>query len=144
MSMTITDIEILRDGGTILFTMSGTHNAGQYRLRTPFLGEPRPVFFNDRQLEFGSPAEQDLIPQLQRWLHEAMSEDRQKALRTLDTLKVWRNLPTDLLDAVPLHRIRAVLECLLKRCAQPSASPNGGPAVRCGNSGVEEGPPSVS
>ena len=31
-----------------------------------------------------------------------------------------------------------------KRAAQPGASPNGGPATRSGNSGVGEGPPSVS
>jgi hypothetical protein len=141
--MTITGIEILRDGGTIRFTLSGTQNAGKYRLQTPFQGEPRPIFFNDRQLEFGSPAEQDLIPQLQAWLHEAMSEDRQTALRTLDTLKVWRNLPTDLLDAVPLHRIRTVLECLLKRSAQPSALPSDDPGARSGNPGGAEEPPSV-
>lgn len=143
-SMTITDIEILRDGGTILFTLSGTHNAGKYRLQTPFRGEPRPIFCNERKLEFGSPAEKDLILQLQAWLHDNMSADRERALRTLDALKVWRNPPRDLVDAIPLHRVRTVLECLLKRHAQPSASPNGGPAESLGNSGSGGGPPSVS
>ena len=113
--MTITNIEILRDGGTILFTLSGGPNAGNYRLQTPFLGEPRPIFFNEQKLEFGSPEEQDLIPQLQAWLRGNLTEDRQRALSTLDGLKVWRNLPRDLLDAVPLHRVRTVIECLLKR-----------------------------
>jgi hypothetical protein len=31
-----------------------------------------------------------------------------------------------------------------RRIAEPSASPNGGPATQLGNSGVTEGPPSVS
>jgi hypothetical protein len=115
--LTITDIQILRDGGTILFTLAATPNAGRYRLQTPFLGEPRPLFLNDRQLGLGSPAEQELVPQLQAWLRENMTAERQEALHQLDSLKEWRNLPRDLLDAVPLHRIRTVLDCLLKRSA---------------------------
>ena len=117
--MTITDIEMFRDGGTIVFTLSGTPNAGRYRLQTPFRGEPRPIFLNDRQLEFGSPAEQELVPQLQAWLDQAMTKDRLNALRKLDTLKEWHNLPNKLLDAVPLHRIRTVLECLIRRATRP-------------------------
>jgi len=123
LGMTISDIQILRDGGTILFTLSRTRNAGCYRLQTPFLGEPRPIFVNDKQLELGSHAEHELITQLEGWLHQSMTEDRQKALRTLDALNEWRNLPGDLLDAVPLHRIRTVLECLAKRSTQRGAAP---------------------
>jgi hypothetical protein len=35
-------------------------------------------------------------------------------------------------------------DALRVRIAEPSAAPNGGPATRLGNSGVTEGPPSVS
>jgi len=50
-------------------------------------------------------------------------------------------------------RLAAACRCRLEGCgammpdqnsAEPSASPNGGPATRLGNSGVTEGPPSVS
>jgi hypothetical protein len=112
--MKISDIEMLRDGGTILFTLSGTPNAGRYRLQTPFRGEARPLFVGDRQLEPGSAAERELVPQLEQWLHQAMTEERQEALSILDGLKTWHNLPNRLLDVVPLHRIRTVLQCLLK------------------------------
>ena len=36
------------------------------------------------------------------------------------------------------------LEAYFANLGQPDASPNGGPATRLGNSGVSEGPPSVS
>ncbi len=120
--MNITGIDILRDGGTILFTLSGTPNAGRYRLQTPFRGEPRPIFLADQQLELGSPAERELITQLQGWLHNVTTPDKVKALHTLDKLKEWRNLPRDLADAVPMHRIRSVIECLMKRNAQPTSA----------------------
>src|SRR4051812_48163495 len=121
MSTKISEIEMFRDGGTIFFTLSGAPNAGRYRLQTPFRGEPRPLFVGDRQLEFGSTAERELIPQLEQWLDQSMTEERQEALRTLDALKTWHQLPAKLLDVVPLHRIRTVLQCLLKRNAQPNA-----------------------
>jgi hypothetical protein len=119
--MKITKIDMLRDGGTILFTLSGTPKAGKYWLQTPFGGEPRPLFLGGRQLEFSSAAERELIPQLEQWLHQSMTEERQEALRTLDALKTWHHLPNNLLAVVPLYRIRTVLQCLLKRNAQPSA-----------------------
>ena len=53
------------------------------------------------------------------------------------TLSRWRgDVKTELL-------IRLIREHE-KAAAQPGAPPNGGPAMRPGNSGVTEGPPSVS
>ena len=40
--------------------------------------------------------------------------------------------------------ISYVLRCLSKSPSEPFAAPNGGPATRLGNSGVMQGPPSVS
>jgi hypothetical protein len=40
--------------------------------------------------------------------------------------------------------LRPRLNQIKKSCAEQSASPNGGPAERLGNSGVKEGPTSVS
>jgi hypothetical protein len=49
----------------------------------------------------------------------------------------------DPFDVVGLGRHRSV-GGWLQEIAEPSAAPNGGPATRLGNSGVTEGPPSVS
>ena len=40
--------------------------------------------------------------------------------------------------------VNSALEAFHERRAEPSAAPNGGPATQLGNSGVTEGPPSVS
>jgi len=141
MRMKISDIGMLRDGGTILFTLLGTHNSGRYRLQTPFRGEPRPIFVDDRQLEFGSRAEHELLTQLREWLNQSMTENKVKALHTLDMLKEWRNLPSHLLDAVPLHRIRTVLECLDKRNATPSPEPGSNLSAPPASSKAPEEPP---
>lgn len=114
--MTITDIDILRDGGTILFRISGaTPLSGGYRLRTPFAGEPRPIFRDETQLELGSAAEADLSGALQHWLDAQLSPAASAALGELDQLEEWRNLPRQLVDVVPLHRIRAVIRCIEAR-----------------------------
>jgi len=42
--MRILDVQILRDGGTILFTVADDALEGKYRLRTPLSGVPRPLF----------------------------------------------------------------------------------------------------
>jgi hypothetical protein len=42
----------------------------------------------------------------------------------------------------PPHSISEVRQ--MRRTAEPNAAPNGGPATQLANSGVTEGPPSVS
>lgn len=44
MTMQVGDIMILRDGGTITFTIVGGDLSGKYRLQTPLAGEPRLLF----------------------------------------------------------------------------------------------------
>src|SRR5687767_10546383 len=90
-TVTVTDIDILRDGGTILFRLRGaTPFTGKYRLRTPFGGEPRPIFRDEAQLELGSAAEAELSSALQRWLDSQLSPAASAALGKLDQLKEWR------------------------------------------------------
>jgi hypothetical protein len=112
----VTDIIILRDGGTILFRIEDPPSlAGKYRLRTPFAGEPRPIFRDEAQLEFGSAEEAALSSALQGWLESRLTPAAGAALRELDELKEWRNLPSRLDEVVPLHRIRDVIRCLYGR-----------------------------
>ena len=117
MTMRVGDIMIRRDGGTIEFTVEGSDLAGKYRLQTPFLGEPRPLFRDDVQLRIGGPVEAALAAGLRQWLSDAMAADAEEALARLDDLHEWRNLPDDLLRVVPLHRIRSVVEYLEARAA---------------------------
>jgi hypothetical protein len=128
LAVTITDIKILRDGGTILFTLSGVANVGNYRLQTPFDGEPRPIFFNESRLEFGSAGERELAVQLEAWLRQNLTEDSQKAIDALDILSEWRNLSKPMREVIPLHHIRTVLRCLRRddrSCASSRARPSG-------------------
>jgi hypothetical protein len=55
--------------------------------------------------------------------------------------------PMLLSGELPEHKVRTFAEGLsmsYKKGVEPSAAPNGGPATQLGNSGVTEGPPSVS
>jgi hypothetical protein len=117
MTMRIGDIMIRRDGGTITFTVEDSELAGKYQLRTPFAGEPRPLFRDHRQLALGGPEEMALLASLRDWLSAAATEDSQRALARLDGMREWRNLPEDLDRVIPLHRIKSVIKCLEARTA---------------------------
>jgi hypothetical protein len=115
-AMNVTDIDICRDGGTILFTIDEPSTvSGRYRLRTPVLGEPRPIFRNETQLAFGSSDEATLTSALQCWLDSQLSPDSTAALHDLDNLHDWRNMPEWLRKVVPLYRIRTVIACLSEK-----------------------------
>lgn len=121
MTIDISEIRIYRDGGTIEFTVDGGLSAGVgplvgvYRLDTPWRGDPRALFLNDRQLPFGGPEEAVLLTALSEWLSAKATPASRDALGRLDALDVWRNLDDDLARVVPLHRVRTVIRCLEAR-----------------------------
>ena len=115
--MRVGEIMIWRDGGTITFTIDESELAGRYRLRTPFAGEPRPLFRDDTQLTFGGPDETALLAGLRDWWSATVTEESHRALAQLDSMGEWRNLTDDLDRVVPLHRMREVIRCLEERAA---------------------------
>ena len=116
--MDVAEIEMWRDGGTITFAIAGSSLAGRYRLRTPFAGEPRPLFQDDVQLAVGGPEEAAVLAGLREWFSAVATRESDQALARLDGMHEWRNLPADLARAVPLHRIRAIIRCLETRAGQ--------------------------
>ena len=48
----VTEIQAYRDGGTIEFRVTGSDADGLYRLQTPLLGTPRPLFKNSQPTRF--------------------------------------------------------------------------------------------
>ncbi len=70
--------------------------------------------------------------------------------RSQSVLLEWHDAftqPMLLSGELPEQKVRTFAERLsmsYKKGVEPSAAPNGGPATRLGNSGVTEGPPSVS
>ena len=113
--MRISEIAILRDGGTILFKISDDTMAGKYQLQTPLKGKPEPLFHEEQKLDFGSAEEAKVAAKLKVWLGENLTNEIQQSLVELDDLKQWQNLPAKLFDAVPYHRIRHVLQVLEAR-----------------------------
>jgi hypothetical protein len=113
--MKVSDIQLLRDGGTIVFTVAESASAGKYRLQTPLLGEPRPLFKDERRLRRGGTEERTLLAELRAWLAETVTAELQEACAWLDELREWRDLPAELRAAVPLHRLRTVVRCLEQR-----------------------------
>jgi hypothetical protein len=66
----------------------------------------------------------------------------QKNLEFSELYAFLRYVHVKILDIMQMARLQP--ECKLKAVAEPSAAPNGGPATSTGNSGLTEGPPSVS
>jgi hypothetical protein len=115
--MHVSDIMIWRDGGTITFVVGDSPVNGKYRLRSPLHGEPRPLFHDDEQIENGGAIEKALLVELRYWFASTVTTDAAEAIRKLDSLREWRNLPDELAKVVPLHWIRTVIRCLEARVA---------------------------
>jgi hypothetical protein len=113
--MQISEIKILRDGGTILFEISNDALAGKYRLQTPLAGKPEPLFHNKHKLDFSSIEEIEVAAKLKAWLANILTHELEQSLAELDELKEWRNVSAKLSKAVPYHRIRNVLRVLEAR-----------------------------
>jgi hypothetical protein len=113
--MQISNVMILRDGGTILFEIFDDALEGKYRLQTPFAGTPQPLFRDELKLEVGSVMESEIAAKLRLWLTEKLTPDLKQRIAELDELKVWRNISRRLEEAVPFHRIRWVLQVLESR-----------------------------
>jgi hypothetical protein len=111
----VTDIEIYRDGGTIEFRVLGSEADGYYRLQTPVLGTPEPLFRDGRRLEFGSAEEVAVLTVLQDWLAATATQEALAALSELEAIALWLNLPERLLEVVPLYHVRTVIQRMEKR-----------------------------
>lgn len=113
--MFISEVDYDRDGGTITFTIYDDAIAGVYRLPIAYDGRPRPILRDSQPLPLHSPAEAELLARLQAWLTTHLTDDLRAALRILDDLPEWRNLPEALDEAVPFHHIRHVIHYLAPR-----------------------------
>ena len=111
----VSGIDAYRDGGTIVFQLTGGRVDGLYRLRTPLAGFPRPLSRDDVWLPLGDAVEVMILSELQQWLSIVGIGNAATALAELDQLSLWQNLPERLSRAVPLWRIRKVVEELSKR-----------------------------
>ena len=115
-SLEVSEVDVLRDGGTILFRLTGCDRDGAYRLETPFAGEPRILSHDGTKLQPGDTTECSVVRHLERWLEPQMSPEVVHALAELDRLSVWKNLPEHLVAAVTVHRIRSTVDYLRRRC----------------------------
>jgi hypothetical protein len=76
---------------------------------------------------------------------KTMVRQRGVGVRPLVELEATEHpLAVDQREGIEEERLRSIVIGLLHEGGQQHASPNGGPAKRSGNSGVSEGPPSVS
>jgi len=111
-SIDVSDVDMLRDGGTILFRLSGCEDDGAYRLETPFAGEPRILSRNGTKLQSGEIVERRVVHHLEQWLEPQLSPGVVHAPAELDRIPVWKNLPEHLVAIAPVQRIRAVVDYL--------------------------------
>jgi hypothetical protein len=112
----ITKIMMFRDGGTIEFRVTGSDADGSYHLRTPFAGLPRPLFKAGAKLEFGSVEELAVLRVLREWLAKVVTDTVSAALAELDKMRKWRDLPPNLSQVIPIHRVRHLIRVLSERC----------------------------
>ena len=112
MRMQISRIDILRDGGTIIIQISDDPKAGIYKLPTPFLGEPRCIYWNHKPLVPGSLDEAEFLGKLKFWWDTEMTDVIRDALSVFDKQTRTRSLPN---QAYPFLYVRTVIEYLEKR-----------------------------
>jgi hypothetical protein len=112
--MKIISVDALRDGGTIIMTVSDYVRPGDYMLPTPFAGEPRHLSWNDTQLEIGSPEELEFLAQLKLWLEEHAADKLVDSLHDLDKMKV-KPSPVQREKAFAWHRVLYVADYLEHR-----------------------------
>jgi hypothetical protein len=117
----ISNVEIYPDGGTIEFQLEGGDVDGFYRLQTPFLGTPEPLFRDGARLDFASNEEGAVLVALESWLRAIMTPVSAAALAELIALREWRNLPARLSDVVPIRYIQIVAEKLRERTSAQAA-----------------------
>jgi hypothetical protein len=115
--ITVTDIEIWRDGGTLEFRISNSDVDGFYRLQATDFGVPEPLFKNGVQVEVGSAEECMVLSALQKWLTSVSTPDAVRALMELEKLKLWLNLPERLSEVVPILYVRSIVQRLGARCS---------------------------
>ena len=120
--MNITHVDALRDGGTIIMTVSDYVRPGVYMLPTPFAGEPRHLSWNDTQLEIGSPEELELLAKLKLWLEEHAADKLVDSLHDLDKMKT-KPSPVQREKAFVWHRVSYVTDYLEHRPATGESHP---------------------
>jgi hypothetical protein len=112
--MKIISVDALRDGGTIIMTVSDYVRPGDYMLPTPFTSEPRHLFWNNTQLEIGSPEELEFLAKLRLWLEEHAADKLVDSLHNLDKMKE-KPSPIQREKAFTWHRVLYVADYLEHR-----------------------------
>ncbi len=113
--MNISDIDIMRDGGTIIFTITDDGWITDYSLQSPFLGEPRPIFLGRKQLGFDSSEEKELLTTLKAWYATEVDETLAAAITELENPPFEFKRTEIHQQARPYFLIKTVIDCLSKR-----------------------------
>jgi hypothetical protein len=74
-----------------------------------------PLFRDERQLVCGGPEELSVLADLRAWFAGALTRDLDEALRRLNALREFRNLPKDLAASMPAYRMKTVIDVLRER-----------------------------
>ncbi len=107
----ISNVDVLRDGGTTIIIVVDDTKAGEYILPTPFVGEPRHLSWNGTQLAIGSPEEVEFLAKLKDWLNEHAADKLVESLHDLDRMKV-QHPPGSREKAFAYHRVLYVVDYL--------------------------------
>jgi hypothetical protein len=112
--MNVKNIEMLRDGGSILFELQGSKADGYFKLESPLHSKPRKLIKNARAIELGSDEEQIICQELINWIGFVVTDSIRSKMNKLKEIE-WRNLPDALQEAIPYFRIEAVINVLSQR-----------------------------
>ena len=112
--MHVKNIEMLRDGGSILFELQASKADGCYKLVSPLHANPRILMKGKKAIEIGSVEEQIVCKELSNWIEHVVTESIRSKLNNLKRIE-WRNLPDNLQKAIPYYRIEIVISELRQR-----------------------------
>ncbi len=112
--MIISKVDALRDGGTIILTVVDDAKAGEYVLPTPFVGEPRHLTWNGKEISIGSLEETEFLAKLKVWLTDHAADKLVNSLQELNHLKK-RPPPDQVEKAFAFNRVQSVADYLEHR-----------------------------
>ena len=110
----VNHIDVLRNGGSILFSLEDSVIDGYYELQSPFLSNPQLLCKFGEPLSLGGSEESLVSGELSEWLLSVTTEKISKKIFELESKKL-KIKQSELSELQPIILIRKTVEILNER-----------------------------
>jgi hypothetical protein len=113
-TMRIFDISILRDGGTILFSIERNGELTRVALDTILHGEPRKLRINSSVPVPGAPAVKQLLADIDEWWNSIPSAVQTQTVAALSHKGAFYNPQPEMIEPIAFSRVLRVRDYALR------------------------------